>query len=269
VATVRHWSGDQARALRHALRLSVRAFADHLGVAARTVSKWEQHGAAIQPRPDTQAILDTALGRADDEAKRRFDLLLASQEITAAGGNVDDVRRRTLLGLLGPVALGAPLMFRTEPAVQDVDDWEQTVSEYAREVGTMPAMQLLPGLVADFAEIHLRITEASGHVRTRLIRSASQLAALTAIALTNAGERHAAERWWRTAGRAASETSDPELASLVRGRYAVFSFGAAPDERVLGLADSAVELGMGRPCVGVVSGLAARAQTLAQLGRHG
>jgi transcriptional regulator with XRE-family HTH domain len=74
--TVRVWTGREARALRGALRLSVRAFAEHLGVAVRTVSKWESLGAATQPRPDTQAILDTALERADQPTQMRFRLLL-------------------------------------------------------------------------------------------------------------------------------------------------------------------------------------------------
>lgn len=75
--TVRVWTGLEARALRHAMRLSVRAFAEHLGVAVRTVSKWEQLGAATRPHPDTQAILDTALDRAPRPAQLRFGALLA------------------------------------------------------------------------------------------------------------------------------------------------------------------------------------------------
>ncbi len=75
--TVRVWTGMEARALRGALRLSVRAFAERLGVAVRTVSKWEQLGADTQPRPDTQAILDTALSRANSDERLRFQLLLA------------------------------------------------------------------------------------------------------------------------------------------------------------------------------------------------
>jgi len=65
VATVHHWTGLEAKALRLALRLSVRAFAQQLGLAVATVSKWESKLADTEPRPDTQAILDTALGRAD------------------------------------------------------------------------------------------------------------------------------------------------------------------------------------------------------------
>ncbi|NKQ52766.1 hypothetical protein HFP15_07715 [Amycolatopsis sp. K13G38] len=75
-ATAHHWSGREARLLRHALRLSVRGFAGYLGVAVRTVAKWESGGAATVPRPDTQAILDTALARAEPEARRRFEVLV-------------------------------------------------------------------------------------------------------------------------------------------------------------------------------------------------
>ena len=74
---VRLWTGREARALRGALRLSVRAFAEHLGVAPRTVSKWERLGEATRPHPDTQAILDTALARADTDVQIRFQMLLA------------------------------------------------------------------------------------------------------------------------------------------------------------------------------------------------
>ncbi|GAA3306083.1 hypothetical protein [Nonomuraea dietziae] len=77
MATVHLWTGLEAHALRRALRMSVRAFADHLGVAVRTVSKWEKLGAGTEPRPDTQAILDVALGRADAAAHLRFETLLS------------------------------------------------------------------------------------------------------------------------------------------------------------------------------------------------
>lgn len=82
VATVHHWTGLEARALRLALRLSVRAFAEHLGVAVATVSKWESKRAETEPRPDTQAILDTALGRADAPAHLRFETLLSEMAST-------------------------------------------------------------------------------------------------------------------------------------------------------------------------------------------
>ncbi|MFI2184801.1 hypothetical protein [Streptomyces sioyaensis] len=77
MTTVHHWTGLEARALRLALRLSVRAFAQHLGVAIRTISKWEKLLAATEPRQDTQAILDTALARSDAAVHLRFETFLS------------------------------------------------------------------------------------------------------------------------------------------------------------------------------------------------
>ncbi|RKS10259.1 hypothetical protein DFP74_6017 [Nocardiopsis sp. Huas11] len=77
---VHHWTGLEARSLRLAMRMSVRAFAEHLGVGARTVSKWEKLLTATVPRPDTQAILDTVLARADDATRLRFEANLSQGE---------------------------------------------------------------------------------------------------------------------------------------------------------------------------------------------
>lgn len=76
MATVERWTGAETQALRQAMRLSLRDFAAHLGVAIRTVSKWEARGASIQLRPDSEGILDTALSRTSDEVKTRFYQLL-------------------------------------------------------------------------------------------------------------------------------------------------------------------------------------------------
>ncbi|KAB1907384.1 helix-turn-helix domain-containing protein [Micromonospora sp. AMSO1212t] len=72
MTTVQKWTGRETRMLRHALRMSIRDFAEHLGVSERTVSKWEAGRDAVQPRPEMQAALDTALVRASDEAVARF-----------------------------------------------------------------------------------------------------------------------------------------------------------------------------------------------------
>jgi len=72
VVTVAQWTGQEARALRWALRMTMQDFAAHLGVNVRTVAKWEARGAGIRLRAVTQAILDTALARADDHAHERL-----------------------------------------------------------------------------------------------------------------------------------------------------------------------------------------------------
>ena len=59
-------------------RLSVRSFAAMLGISSRTVSKWERAGRRANLRSDSHALLDTALRRADDAARGRFDALLTA-----------------------------------------------------------------------------------------------------------------------------------------------------------------------------------------------
>ncbi|MEN3585316.1 hypothetical protein AAH978_14320 [Streptomyces sp. ZYX-F-203] len=109
MATVHHWTGLETKALRLALRMSVRGFAEHLGVAVRTVSNWEKHLAATEPRQDTQAILDTALARADAAAHLRFETFLSE---TGAVGASGDVRRVTPSG---------PLAWEYESWTDDLD----------------------------------------------------------------------------------------------------------------------------------------------------
>lgn len=69
------WTGWETRALREALRMSVRGFASHLGIAVRTVAKWEQRSSTITLTRDMQEILDAALRCADAESTSRFALL--------------------------------------------------------------------------------------------------------------------------------------------------------------------------------------------------
>lgn len=57
--------------------MSLREFADHLGVSDRMVSKWEAGGEQIVPRPVNQEALDTSLAKCSDEVQTRFTMLLA------------------------------------------------------------------------------------------------------------------------------------------------------------------------------------------------
>lgn len=52
--------------------MSIREFAEHLGVSDRMVSKWEAAGEQICPRPVNQAALDTLLARSTPDVLARF-----------------------------------------------------------------------------------------------------------------------------------------------------------------------------------------------------
>ncbi|GIJ30750.1 hypothetical protein Vqi01_59120 [Micromonospora qiuiae] len=118
MAPVTTWTGREANALRNALRMSVTAFAEHLGAARRTVAKWSSQGDKVLPRADMQAALDTVLARATLDARERFEALLATgtsgatvgttlpnagmdtdtgDDTQGDSGSDGDVRRRDLL----------------------------------------------------------------------------------------------------------------------------------------------------------------------------
>jgi hypothetical protein len=76
---VRQWTGREIRALRLALRLTVEEFAAHLGVAARTVSKWNTRPGLVTV-PELQRAPDTVLDGAPAHARERFALALTAGE---------------------------------------------------------------------------------------------------------------------------------------------------------------------------------------------
>uniref|UniRef100_UPI0037537548 hypothetical protein n=1 Tax=Actinomadura sp. SCN-SB TaxID=3373092 RepID=UPI0037537548 len=194
----------------------------------------------------------------------------------------EDVRRRTLLRMLATAAMTAPLgqeserlrtalhdAVDTSATDRDADAWERVAFDYAHEVGHVPTPLLLPDLLTDFEELSALISRSHDAVRTRLIHSAAQLAALTAIAFTNLGRARSARRWWRSAARAADSSGNHRTAALVRGRQAVFSlYEDRSPLSILDVAEEAISIGRNTPCAGVASGYAAKAQACAQLDRH-
>lgn len=88
------WTGFEANVLRTAMRLSLRGFAEHLGVSLGTVSSWNRRGTTMRPTPEMQAILDTTLARAGAEVRDRFeDALREATGVASAPGGQDRWRR--------------------------------------------------------------------------------------------------------------------------------------------------------------------------------
>lgn len=70
------WTGRAACALQAALRLTNESFAEHLGIAVRTVAAWH-HKPTLKPKTEMQQLLDTALEQASPEVTTRFTQFLA------------------------------------------------------------------------------------------------------------------------------------------------------------------------------------------------
>jgi hypothetical protein len=85
MTTVPQWTGQEIRALREARRMSIKAFAAHLGVSERMVAKWESGGGAIRPRTLNQAALDTSLAACNPETRTRFERLAGGRTAHVEG----------------------------------------------------------------------------------------------------------------------------------------------------------------------------------------
>lgn len=119
MVTVQRWSGREARLLRDALRMSLRDFAAYLGVSDRTVSNWEGGGASYQPRAESQAVLDTALGRASDDAKARFAAALGKTDAVAPAAGRIEVDSHKFLPVFIGVQRAGRLRAHMAPSADD------------------------------------------------------------------------------------------------------------------------------------------------------
>ncbi|GAB3849108.1 hypothetical protein GCM10029963_33000 [Micromonospora andamanensis] len=81
---VGRWTTREVRALREALRMSLRAFSEHLDITIAAVSRWELRST---PALDEQSVLDQALTAADSHVKARFWLLLDNTEDPIPGAH--------------------------------------------------------------------------------------------------------------------------------------------------------------------------------------
>lgn len=87
------WTGQTASALQAALRLSHEAFAEHLGVSARTVAAWHQKP-DLRPKSEMQQLLDTAHDRAPADVKTRFAILANEAPVQLPEGAAEDAEVR-------------------------------------------------------------------------------------------------------------------------------------------------------------------------------
>jgi hypothetical protein len=76
MAVITSWTAADASALQQSLRMSNQVFAEHLGVAVRTVAYWRKRPESV-PTLALQAILDRALDHAPEQAKAQFAQLVA------------------------------------------------------------------------------------------------------------------------------------------------------------------------------------------------
>lgn len=150
VATIRKWTGRESRALREAMRLSIRDFADQLGVTARSISKWEAGGPHFVQRPESQEILDTKLRQVSDEVRARFELILGTPPENS-GDDLDQIPRSKLPGVSVIAGTATAQAEKAEySATAEVNNEDSGMTGIEED---MERRRLLQGLVALGAEI--------------------------------------------------------------------------------------------------------------------
>ncbi len=204
---VRTWTGRETTLLRSALRLSMRAFAEHLGVATRTVAKWEARGAAIRPLPEMQAILDAALTLASDEVRERFAGGLETFEDDGSeAGDELEVR----LSWVG-AALDREL----------VDLFEQQTQAYRlldRRLGARRLLAQTEAHVRQMAEV--LAYSLAGPDREALAAALAEAAALAGWQALDLGRPDQAWSLHETARAAAARSGDPAVIAHVTAQQA-------------------------------------------------
>lgn len=184
-------------------------------------------------------------------------------------------RRSLLLSLAG---LGvAPLVNRSSPDHTPVhspatpDDWREIAWEYGFTYLSAPRAQLLADLTADLESVMTAMAQArSEAIRTDLAESAGRIAGLAASCCVDLGYWREARHTWRLARRLADQSGSVDTQLWVRGREAILGlYSGRPLPILLNLAEQGLaRVKPGAPNAGAAELSAARAQTLALLGRR-
>jgi hypothetical protein len=195
VDVVASWTGSRADALRRALRMTNESFAEHLGVAVRTVAYWRERAEVI-PRPAMQEILDAALARASASARTQFGLILAEHGDGQASSGPE-------LSLIVPADVASMTAWITATNTSDtaIEHLERAASTLGEVHTQNPAREVL----ADVLQLHgkAQLLLQGGRQRLRqtreLIRLDGNLLAHASVLLGDVGEDQAAEDYGHAA----------------------------------------------------------------------
>ncbi len=255
------WSGRETRLLRRALRLTVRDFAEDLGVSPRTVSKWEAAGPVHEPRPELQAALDTVLARATDEQRERF-FATAGRAAKSVGTGpspepgpslppVLGSGVRDLVALPGPPRMNVGQLRQLTELVDQArgHDEPELVAYFARCIqdcqtqdGSRGPVQALPAALSIIAAIEVTARQVSVSVRLQLLTLAARSAEFAGWLYRDAGAPDEATYWYDRATEWAQEAHHAAMQGYVLLRKSQMAYDTRDPIRVLTLAQAA-ELG--------------------------
>ncbi len=256
--TVDRWCGHQSRLLRQALRLTVREFAEDLGVNPRTISKWESAGSARCPRPELQAALDTMLSRATDGQRIRF---AASAGPTDRPGpnadhphptshSVDEVEAAIppILGMSWLPRLTVDQLRRLSQTLEEashqaedelVPYFDGQLKACQLQDGSRGPVQALPATLGVIAAIETSARRVSLIMRRQLLCLAARGSEFAGWLYRDAGAFDQATYWYDRATEWAQEAGSGVLQGYVLLRRSQMAFDIRDAIRTLTLAQAA------------------------------
>ncbi len=258
MSSVQTWSGAQAKQLRAALRMTVRGFAEYLGVSTRTVANWEARGEAVEPRPEFQAVLDTALAKASAEQQERF--AAAVRSAPDPGGEDTTDRRQLLISAfaaggmaLGPVRISTPFLSRGQlhDVVRSVDearghDERDLVAHFERSLagchgddGQRGPEDALPSTLSLLAAIDITTRQVSARTRPHVLGVAARCAEFVGWLYRDAGAPEWATYWRDRAMESAQEAGDGPMQGYILLKKSQLAWDTRDGFRMLTLAQAA------------------------------
>jgi transcriptional regulator with XRE-family HTH domain len=265
----RRWTGREAAALRQARRMSMRAYAAHLGVAVATVSNWDSRGERARLNTETQQLLDIDLDRASDDVRERFAAMLASED--------EDVNRRDFLASAGVATVGAfvsgdvPIANAAAESAQGLTNprtKELTGPPLAEDLTAEVPRTIDPAMVDHFATLRALLVEADnqfgaigvlpvaraqvavierfrqrarGGIRSRLLSSQARWVEFIGWLSDDLDDRVAGARLLDQAAGMAYEADDRQFAAFLLARKSQRALRVDAANRALVLADAAAK----------------------------
>jgi DNA-binding transcriptional regulator YiaG len=236
-ALIEQWTGVEVRALRRAYRMTVRGFAERLGIGVRTVAGWEAKRDHAHLRPESHEMLDTFLRQAPQEVQQRFTALLTDTDSPAPaaaglpvpaqspftwqpedGGMDAALRRREFIGAAltaigffgtyshrrGPRAIGRADV----EAVQELVDMFGQIDQ--RRGGGHARGAVVGYLASDVAEC-LRGHFADSRVRAQMFAAGAELAYMAGWMAFDDADHSMARQQFHLALALAGESGDPAI----------------------------------------------------------
>jgi hypothetical protein len=235
--------------------MTIEAFAEHLGVAVRTVAKWEAQGPKIVPTPGIQEVLDAALERATPAQQSRFQMLLEESSAPDERANpvnrrefINDVLAVVALGMLHPDRLAAALGAPVAVDKRLLEDLGAMAHEYGRMYWYMSPAALWPTVYGHATITRCIHDSAPAASRREAAALASQSAALLGLLAHRLQKRPESVMYLSVAVELAVEAQNGSLHGhalvALRGAYSpVTASGRSADpHKALRLLDEAEDV---------------------------